>query len=85
MWFGVHLSQLQFGAKRSNRDEKNVRFDVKFYCPTNIKKQMLGCEKTKMVITKVYPHHFFASVLVSLEDSQLVIHLRLHAIGTFFA
>ena len=23
---------------------------------------MLGCEKTKMVITKVYPHHFFASV-----------------------
>ena len=22
---------------------------------------MLGCEKTKMVMTKVYPHHFFAS------------------------
>ena len=23
---------------------------------------MLGCEQTKMVMTKVYPHHFFASV-----------------------
>ena len=62
MWFGIHLSKIQFGAKRSNPDKRSIRFDVKFYCPTNIKKQMLGCEKTKMVMTRVYPHHFFASV-----------------------